>query len=154
MLCIPRLLTKHPHLRKELSPAGNNYRRLKMPDNKDKIVSFRVSEDTFETLSDIGEERDASLSEMFREYVDMLVKHNGDVELVPEGRTPDDGEFPPKVKVPKQVLREQERLELENEHLREQIQEHKEYINTLKDRLEDDEDVEHVMLGNVDAEYR
>jgi len=125
-----------------------------MPENKDKIVSFRVSEDTFETLSQIGERRDASLSEIFREYVDMLVKHDGKVELVPEGRTPENEEFPPKVKVPKQVLREQERLELENEHLREQIEEHKEYINTLKDRLEDDEDVEHVMLGNVDAEYR
>lgn len=125
-----------------------------MPDNKDKIVSFRVSEDTFETLSEIGERRDASLSEIFREYVDMLVKHNGDVELVPEGRAPEHDEFPPKVKVPKQVLREQERLELENEHLREQVEEHKEYINTLKDRLEDDENVEHVMLGNVDAEYR
>lgn len=125
-----------------------------MPENKDKIVSFRVSEDTFETLSQIGEERDASLSAIFREYVDMLVKHDGAVELVPEGRDPDDGEFPPKVKVPKQVLREQERLELENEHLREQLEEHKEYINKLKDSLESDDEVEHVMLGNVDAEYR
>lgn len=125
-----------------------------MPENKDKIVSFRVSEDTFETLSDIGERRDASLSEIFREYVDMLVKHGGDVELVHSGRVPDDDEFPPKVEVPKQVLREQERLELENEHLREQLEEHKEYISTLKDRLESEEDVEHVMLGNVDAEYR
>ena len=125
-----------------------------MPENKDKIVSFRVSEDTFETLSEIGDRRDASLSKIFREYVDMLVKRGGDVELVPEGRAPEDDDFPPKVKVPKQVLREQERLELENEHLREQIEEHKEYINTLKDRLEDDENVEHVMLGNVDAEYR
>jgi len=125
-----------------------------MPDNKDKIVSFRVSEDTFDTLSQIGEERDASLSAIFREYVDMLVRHDGDVELVPEGRTPDDKEFPPKVRVPKQVLREQERLELENEHLREQLEEHKEYINTLKDRIEEEDDVEHVMLGNVDAEYR
>jgi hypothetical protein len=126
-----------------------------MPENKDKIVSFRVSEDTFETLSRIGDERDASLSEIFREYVDMLVKHDGAVELVPEGRSPgEDDEFPPKVKVPKQVLREQERLELENEHLREQIEEHKEYINQLKDRIESEDDVEHVMLGNVDAEYR
>jgi len=125
-----------------------------MPENKDKIVSFRVSEDTFETLSEIGDERDASLSAVFREYVDMLVKHDGAVELVPEGRDPDDEEFPPKVKVPKQVLREQERLELENEHLREQIDEHKEYINKLKDRLESEDEVEHVMLGNVDAEYR
>jgi len=125
-----------------------------MPDNKDKIVSFRVSEDTFETLSRIGDERDASLSEIFREYVDMLVKHDGAVELVPEGRGGGDEEFPPKVEVPKQVLREQERLELENDHLREQVKEHKEYINSLKDRIESEDDVEHVMLGNVDAEYR
>ena len=126
-----------------------------MPENKDKIVSFRVSEDTFETLSRIGDERDASLSEIFREYVDMLVKHDGKVELVPEGRgTDENDEFPPKVEVPKQVLREQERLELENEHLREQLEEHKEYINKLKDRIEAEDDVEHVMLGNVDAEYR
>jgi len=125
-----------------------------MTDNKDKIVSFRVSEDTFETLSQIGEDRDASLSAVFREYVDMLVKHDGAVELVPEGHSSNDEEFPPKVKVPKQVLREQERLELENNHLREQLEEHKEYINTLKDRIEEEDDVEHVMLGNVDAEYR
>ena len=126
-----------------------------MPENKDKIVSFRVSEDTFETLSRIGDERDASLSEIFREYVDMLVKYDGAVELVHEGRGGgDDEEFPPKVEVPRQVLREQERLELENEHLREQLGEHKEYINSLKDSLESEDDVEHVMLGNVDAEYR
>ena len=106
-------------------------------------------------MSRIGDERDASLSEIFREYVDMLVKHDGAVELVPEGRGTDgDEEFPPKVEVPKQVLREQERLELENEHLREQLEEHKEYINKLKDRIEAEDDVEHVMLGNVDAEYR
>ncbi|MDY7080868.1 MAG: CopG family transcriptional regulator, partial [Halobacteria archaeon] len=74
--------------------------------------------------------------------------------LVPDGRVDDDGdEFPPKTKVPKQMIREHERLELENKHLREQLDEHKEYINKLKDQIEND-DVEHVMLGNVDSEYR
>ncbi|MDY6779938.1 MAG: CopG family transcriptional regulator, partial [Halobacteria archaeon] len=76
------------------------------------------------------------------------------VSLVPDERVDEEGEeFPPKVKVPKQVLRENERLELENKHLREQLDEHKEYINKLKDQIEND-DVEHVMLGNVDSEYR
>ncbi|MDY6764355.1 MAG: CopG family transcriptional regulator [Halobacteria archaeon] len=122
--------------------------------NKDKIVSFRVSEETFDTLSEIAESQDTTLSNIFREYVDMLVQHDGNVSIVPENRIGEDGEeFPPKVEVPKQVLREQERLELENKHLREQLDEHKEYINYLKDKLEND-DVEHVMLENVDSEYR
>ena len=52
--------------------------------NKNKTVSFRVNEDAFETLRDIAEERDLSLSAVFRDYVDMLVAHDGQVEVVPE----------------------------------------------------------------------
>ncbi|MDY6779937.1 MAG: ribbon-helix-helix protein, CopG family, partial [Halobacteria archaeon] len=43
-----------------------------MTDNKDKIVSFRVSEETYETLSEIAQKRDTDLSKIFREYVDMI----------------------------------------------------------------------------------
>lgn len=126
-----------------------------MTENKDKIVSFRVPEETFDALSEIADDRDTNLSEIFREYVDMLVQHDGDVKITPEKQVgeEDDDEFPPKVKVPKQMIREHERMELENKHLREQLDEHKEYINTLKERIEED-DVEHVMIGDVDSEFR
>jgi len=118
--------------------------------NKNKTVSFRVKEDTFEALRDIAEERDLSLSAVFRDYVDALVAHDGQVEVVPEGA--EDGEsmsFPPTVEVPKSFVREHERLELEADHLREQLEEHKRYIAHLQEQLEDDdEDV--IDLDNLD----
>jgi len=48
------------------------------------------------------------------------------------------------VEVPKSFVREHERLELEADHLREQLQEHKEYIDYLQDRLEADEEIIHL----------
>ena len=69
--------------------------------NKNKTISFRVNEDAFETLREIAEERDLSLSAVFRNYVDMLVAHGGQVEVVPEhevddaGPADDPAEFPP-----------------------------------------------------------
>jgi hypothetical protein len=123
--------------------------------NKNKTVSFRVNEDAFEALRDIAEERDISLSAVFRDYVDMLVAHDGQVRVVPEHELTDaegDGEaFPPRVEVPKSFVREHERLELEAEHLREQLEEHKRYINHLREQVEgDDEDVIH--LEDLDGE--
>ena len=96
--------------------------------NKNKTISFRVSQEKFETLRDIAEERDISLSAVFRDYVDMLVAHDGQVEVVPEHEVSESGSsgtesFPPKVEVPKSFVREHERLELEAEHLREQLEE-------------------------------
>jgi FMN phosphatase YigB (HAD superfamily) len=124
--------------------------------NKNKTISFRVNEDAFETLRDIAEERDISLSAVFRDYVDTLVAHDGQVEVVPEHELKqmqggDDHSFPPKVRVPKSFIREHDRLELEAEHLREQLQEHKEYVNYLHEQLErDDDDV--IQLEDLDNE--
>ena len=121
--------------------------------NKNKTISFRVNEDAFETLSEIAEERDLSLSAVFRDYVDTLVAHDGQVQAVPEHELQrlrdgdgegDDERFPPTVEVPKSFVREHERLELEADHLREQLQEHKEYIDYLQSQLEADEEVIHL----------
>ncbi|SER52629.1 ribbon-helix-helix protein, CopG family [Natrinema salaciae] len=125
--------------------------------NKNKTISFRVNEDAFEALQAIAEERDISLSAVFRDYVDQLVEHDGQVEVVPEddleARANDDEEisFPPTVEVPKRFIREHERLELETEHLREQLDEYKGYVNDLQDRLEDEED-EVLLLDELDDE--
>jgi len=68
--------------------------------NKNKTISFRVNEDAFETLRDIAEERDISLSAVFRDYVDTLVAHDGQVRVIPEAELEsmgDTGEsFPPR----------------------------------------------------------
>jgi len=113
--------------------------------NKNKTISFRVSQEKFETLRDIAEERDISLSAVFRDYVDMLVDHDGQVKVVPEHEvsdeaTTDDASFPPKVEVPKSFVREHERLELEAEHLREQLDEHEEADVVHLDELDDEDD--------------
>ena len=128
--------------------------------NKNKTISFRVNEDAFETLRDIAEERDISLSAVFRDYVDQLVAHDGQVEVVPHEELnqlrhgddvdEDDEGFPPKVTVPKSFIREHERLELETDHLREQLDEHKQYVNYLREQLEDD-DEEVIQLEDLDA---
>jgi hypothetical protein len=124
--------------------------------NKNKTVSFRVNEDAFETLQEIAEERDLSLSAVFRDYVDMLVAHDGQVEVVPEHEVADadDEEWPPKVTVPKSFVREHERLELEAEHLRDQLDEYKQYVTTLREQVEnddaDDDDVIH--LDELDSD--
>ena len=123
---------------------------------KNKTISFRVSEDAFEALRDIAEQRDISLSAVFRDYVDMLVAHEGKVRVVPENdlEETDGEEFPPRVEVPKSFIREHERLELEAEHLRDQLQEHKEYITRLQEALDDEEDpIEEVVhLEEIDEE--
>ena len=128
--------------------------------SKNKTISFRVSEDKFETLREIADERDLSLSAVFRDYVDMLVAHDGQVEVVPEHQlnessasTSDTESFPPKVEVPKSFVREHERLELEAEHLREQLDEYKAYVTFLQDKLEAADDGEEVVfLEELDGE--
>ena len=125
--------------------------------NKNKTISFRVNEDAFETLREIAEERDISLSAVFRNYVEMLVAHDGQVQVVPEhevdeGRK-DSSSFPPKVEVPKSYVREHERLELEADHLREQLDEHRRYVTQLSQRLESQEGEEDVIqLEELDDE--
>ncbi|WP_128476747.1 ribbon-helix-helix protein, CopG family [Halorussus pelagicus] len=116
--------------------------------NKNKTISFRVNEDSFETLREIAEERDISLSAVFRDYVDTLVAHDGRVSVVPDAERGDEtegSEFPPKVEVPKSFVREHERLELEAEHLREQLQEYKQYANRLQEKVEESDDAEEVV---------
>ncbi|ELZ26009.1 ribbon-helix-helix protein, CopG family [Natrinema limicola] len=128
--------------------------------NKNKTISFRVNEDAFEALQEIAAERDISLSAVFRDYVDQLVEHDGQVEVVPEADlencASDDDEvsFPPTVEVPKRFIREHERLELEAEHLREQLDEYKGYVTELQDRLEDEgkDDDEEILLDELDDE--
>ncbi|NEU58437.1 ribbon-helix-helix protein, CopG family [Halorussus sp. MSC15.2] len=123
--------------------------------NKNKTISFRVNEDSFETLREIAEERDLSLSAVFRDYVDLLVAHDGRVKVVPESELGEEvgDEFPPKVEVPKSFVREHERLELEAEHLREQLQEYKEYVSRLQQELDASEDAEEVVhLEELDDE--
>jgi len=122
--------------------------------NKNKTVSFRVNEDTFDALRQIAEERDLSLSAVFRDYVDSMVAHDGQVRVVPEHAvkaTGDDASFPPTVEVPKSFVREHERLELEADHLREQLDEHKQYITYLKDALNEHEEEEVIHLDDLDA---
>jgi hypothetical protein len=122
--------------------------------NKNKTISFRVSEDAFEELREIAEERDLSLSAVFRDYVDTFVAHDGGVRVVPEheleNMSQDDTSFPPKVEVPKRFIREHERLELEAEHLREQLDEYKRYVNHLREQLEGDDEVIHLDDLDVD----
>ncbi len=126
--------------------------------NKNKTISFRVSQEKFETLRDIAEERDISLSAVFRDYVDMLVAHDGQVEVVPEheltdtSNESDTSSFPPKVEVPKSFVREHERLELEAEHLREQLEEHKRYVTKLRQELDEHDQEDVVYLDELDNE--
>ncbi|WP_299269044.1 CopG family transcriptional regulator [Halorientalis sp.] len=127
--------------------------------NKNKTISFRVSQEKFETLREIAEERDLSLSAVFRDYVDLLVAHDGQVEVVPEHEitdstdTSDGTSFPPKVEVPKSFVREHERLELQAEHLRDQLEEHKRYVTKLRQELDTYDDGEEVIqLEDLDGE--
>jgi len=126
--------------------------------NKNKTISFRVNEDAFETLREIAEERDLSLSAVFRNYVDMLVAHDGQVEVVPEHEVDDSAEssqeFPPKVEVPKSFVREHERLELEAEHLRDQLDEYKRYVTKLRQELDEEADEDDVIqLEDLDGDH-
>mgnify|MGYP002760895385 CR=1 FL=1 len=131
--------------------------------NKNKTISFRVSQEKFETLRDIAEERDISLSAVFRDYVDMLVAHDGQVEVIPEHEVSNSDttseSLPPKVEVPKSLVREHERLELEAEHLREQLQEHKQYVTQLRQELDrhgkkDVVDLDELDDGEEESPYR
>ncbi|WP_336360304.1 ribbon-helix-helix protein, CopG family [Haladaptatus sp. ZSTT2] len=125
--------------------------------NKNKTISFRVNEDAFETLREIAEERDISLSAVFRDYVQTLVAHDGQVRVVPEhelvDKTSDKTTFPPRVEVPKSLIHDHERLELENKHLRDQLDDYKQYITQLHqkiDELNQEDDEEVILLDDLD----
>jgi hypothetical protein len=123
--------------------------------NKNKTISFRVNEDAFETLREIAEQREISLSAVFRDYVDMLVSHDGQVQVVPnhevsDGESTSAESFPPQVEVPKSFVREHERLELETDHLREQLEEYRRYVTKLSQRLEEHDEEDIIMLDDLD----
>lgn len=127
--------------------------------NKNKTVSFRIREETFDELRGITDDRNLSLSSLFRDYVDKLVAHDGHVETVPKHRVSEasttDDEFPVKVTVPKSFVRERERLDLEARQLREQLQEYKAYVTRLRDRLDEHEAVrdDMIRLEDLDEEH-
>ncbi len=122
--------------------------------NKDTTISFRVAEDAAKKLTEIAEERDISMSAVMRDYVDMLVAHDGQVTVVPEHQVSEaadvDEEFPPTVEVPTSFVREHERLELEAEHLREQLDEYKRYVTALREQLDDAEGEDVIRLEDLD----
>jgi hypothetical protein len=126
--------------------------------NKNKTISFRVNQDAFEKLKEIAEQRDLSLSAVFRDYVDTLVAHDGKVRVVPEHEIDDSAtgedsaEFPPKVEVPKSFVREHERLELEAEHLRDQLEEYKQYVTHLRAEVEEEDAEEVIRLEDLDGD--
>ncbi|CAM2888294.1 ribbon-helix-helix protein, CopG family [Halobacterium salinarum] len=130
--------------------------------NKNKTISFRVNEEAFDALSEIAEERNISLSAVFRDYVDSLVTHDGKVRVVPEDSTRtrdgDDDDFPPTVEVSKSFVREHERLELEAEHLREQLDEQKAYIDHLRSQTDSEDEIGDVVkleeLDDDDEPYQ
>lgn len=124
---------------------------------KNKTVSFRIREDKFSRLKDIADERDLSLSSLFREYVDTFVSHDGRVQVAPKHAVASAGtgnDFPVKVEVPKSYVREHERLELEAEHLRAQLDEYKQYATRLRDQVDDREakEADVVRLEELDEE--
>jgi hypothetical protein len=126
--------------------------------NKNKTVSFRVGEEKFEALRSIADERDLSLSSVFRDYVDTIVAHDGHVELVPERGVRDEASspssaFPLTVEVPKSFVRDHEQLELECEHLREQLEEYKAYASHLERELEAQQEREEEMVRLEEVDY-
>lgn len=123
---------------------------------KDKTVSFRISEDRFEALKDVSADLDPSLSQIFRDFVTVFNDHEGKVKAVPRHEVPDetsDGGFPATVEVSKSMVREHERLELEAEHLREELQEYKAHSTDLEAQLEDAEaeQADLIILDDLDT---
>lgn len=127
--------------------------------NKNKTISFRIREENFDDLRSIADEQGFSLSSVFREYVESIISHDGHVEVVPKHAVRENSnslsnEFPLTVEVPKSFVREHERLELECEHLREQLDEYKRYTSKLESQLENQEEYEEelIRLEEVDFE--
>lgn len=127
--------------------------------SKSKTISFRIGEPLFRDLRNIADEKDIELSSVFREYVDIFVSHEGQVEVIPEHGVRNEAnqvsdEFPLSVEVPKSFVREHEQMELECEHLREQLDEYKQYARRLEDELEELEEFDErmVRLEEVDFE--
>lgn len=124
--------------------------------SKDKTISFRLGEGRFEELQDVSESLDPSLSQIFRDFVTAFNDHDGRVEAVPKHQAPSetsDEEFPIRVEVSKSLVREHERLELEAEHLREELHEYRSYASDLEEQVEnaEREDTELIVLEDLDT---
>lgn len=108
--------------------------------DKDKTISFRVNEESFEMLRNLAEDQSVSLSQIFRDYVHIFNQHDGRVEAVPtysvRDAPEDAAEFPITTEVTTKLVREHERLELETEHLREQLDEYKTHADNLEQQLD------------------
>jgi len=128
--------------------SGSNEHKDTSMGNKNKTISFRVSQEKFETLRDIAEERDISLSAVFRDYVDMLVAHDGQVEVVAEhevGESESTTELPaqgrgtqelrPRARAPRTRGRPPART----------TEEHKRYVTKLRQKLDESDDDEDVV---------
>lgn len=99
---------------------------------------------------------------MFRDSVDAFVDQDGQVAVVPAGgarqATDDaatyDAGHPATGKVPPSLVRDHERVELECDHLREQLSEYKQYVTRLEAHLDEGRqaEAELVRLEAVDAE--
>jgi regulator of replication initiation timing len=107
--------------------------------SKDKTISFRVRKERFVALKDVADDMDPSLSQIFRDFVHVFNDHDGRVEVVPQFEAPQEAEsdgLQLRVEIPKSRIREQERLELETEHLREELDEYKQYASYLKQEVD------------------
>ncbi|WP_436936560.1 CopG family transcriptional regulator [Halovenus marina] len=119
--------------------------------NKAKTISFRVEEEKFQKLQTLTTQQNLSLSSIFRDYVDTITAHEGRVSVVPEyevGNTASQAsnEFPLTVEIPKSVVREHEQLELECEHLREQLTEYQQKVSHLESELESEKSATQQMV--------
>lgn len=127
---------------------------------KEKKISFRINEEKFSQLEDLANEKNFSLSDLFREYANKFKKYDGnlsvvtDSDLVSEVDDYEGREYPPKVRVPTTMIREHERLELETEHLRESLDEVKAHKHYLESQISDNEIVSLESIdeanGNID----
>lgn len=123
---------------------------------KDKTVSFRIAEDRFDALKDVSADLDPSLSQIFRDFVTVFNDHDGKVNVVPQHEVPNDPSndgFPATVEVSKSMVREHERLELETEHLREELKEYRAQSTDLKAELEatEAEQADLIILDDLDT---
>jgi len=126
--------------------------------NKNKTVSFRINEKKFNKLREVADKNDISLSKVFRDYVDKIISHDGQVKATASHNLRDQttgvsDEFPLTVQVPKSFVREQERVELECEHLREQLEEYKQYASQLQRQVEEQQAIEDNLIHLEDVDF-
>jgi len=68
------------------APVNPRHGRGSTMSAKEKTVSFRIDEETVDELRSIDDDREQSLSAVFRDYVDAFVDQDGQVAVVPAAR--------------------------------------------------------------------